>query len=221
MNVEGTQNVLNACVDRVRRFVLASTGAIYDPSIKTALTEESGIQTGDIYGITKLACEELVKYHAKKGRGEVTIARLFNAVGTRETNPHLIPEIANQLASGRREIELGNLHPRRDYVHVDDIGDALTQIVSYPQHNNMECYNIGSGVEYSVKELIDLWSKVIGDSIVAKSVASRCRKIDRENQLSDTTKLRDHYDWRPKRDLETALRQIWQETISGAAGKSG
>ena len=114
MNIEGTQNVLSACVDSVSRVVFASTGAIYDPSVADPLTEVSAIKTGDVYGITKLACEELVSYHAKKKRGNVVIARLFNAVGTRETNPHLIPEIAVQLANGSREIELGNLYPKRD-----------------------------------------------------------------------------------------------------------
>lgn len=221
MNIEGTQNVLNACVDRVPRVVFASTGAIYDPALTGALTEESAIQTGDVYGITKLACEELVRYHARKGRGSVVVARLFNAVGTRETNPHLIPEIAIQLADGRREIELGNLYPKRDYVHVDDIGDALTQIVSNPNTETIECYNIGSGIEYSVGELIDLWSTVLGESVVAKSVPDRCRKVDRTNQLSSTARLSRDYQWKPKRDLETALKEIWREATTKGPGAQG
>ena len=83
-----------------------------------------------------------------------------------------------------------------------------------PETSSIEYYNVGSGVEYSVAEMIDLWAAVLGQPVKAKSVPARCRKGDRKNQLSNTAKLQRDCRWKPKRNLETALREVWMETIT-------
>ncbi|MHC1731076.1 MAG: NAD-dependent epimerase/dehydratase family protein [Bacteroidales bacterium] len=214
VNIEGTQNVLNALKDKGKNLIFASTGAIYDPSVTVPLNEESPIKTGDIYGITKLSCEELIKYHVNKGRGKVIIARLFNVVGTNETNPHLIPVIMDQLSKGFRHIQLGNLFPKRDYVHVEDVADALYSLASTPLKAEIEIFNIGSGVEYSVGELVGMCSEVIGEEIEIESVKTRQRKNDRLNQLADINKINSVTGWKPSRSLEQALKEVWQLEIN-------
>jgi len=210
VNIEGTQNVLNALKDKGKNLIFASTGAIYDPSVTVPLNEESSIKTGDIYGITKLTCEELIKYHVKKGRGKVIIARLFNVVGTNETNPHLIPVIMDQLSKGVRHIQLGNLFPKRDYVHVEDVADALYSLASSPIKEEIDVFNIGSGLEYSVGELVEMCSAVIGEKIEIESVKARQRNNDRLNQLADINKINSVTGWNPSRSLEQALKEVWQ-----------
>lgn len=209
VNVEGTQNVLNALKSKGITLIFASTGAIYDPAITEPLTEESAIKTGDIYGITKLTCEELIKYHVKKGRGKVIIARLFNVVGTNETNPHLIPVIMDQLSKGDRHVQLGNLFPKRDYVHVKDVADALYSLASSPIKEEIDVFNVGSGVEYSVGELVEMCSAVIGEKIEIESVKARQRSNDRLNQLADINKINTTTGWKPSRSLEQALKEVW------------
>jgi UDP-glucose 4-epimerase len=212
-NVEGTQNVLTATTNIVEKIIFASTGAIYDPEITDSLNESSNIKTGDIYGITKQTCEELIKYHVKKGRGKVIIARLFNAVGRRETNPHLVPAIMEQLASGERHIELGNLYPRRDYVHVEDIAEALYSLGLNEIESDVEIFNIGSGKEYSVEELVKMCGEVMNEPIKIESVPERRRKYDRPNQLADITRIKNVTGWEPSRNLRQALEEIWNDEI--------
>lgn len=209
INVEGTQNVLLATAGKVPNLIFTSTGAIYNPEITSALNEESDIKTGDIYGITKLTAEELVKYYVKKDRGNAVIARLFNAVGPRETNPHLVPAIMDQLAMGNWHVELGNLFPKRDYIHARDIAEGLFAISQTKLDSSLEIFNIGSGVEYTVEELVTLCGEASGNQITIESVESRRRKYDRPNQLADISKITNLCGWNPKRSLRIALEEVW------------
>jgi UDP-glucose 4-epimerase len=214
VNVEGTQNVLNALKNKGITLIFTSSGAIYNPDISDPLNEESPIRTGDIYGITKLTCEELIRYHVAKERGKVIIIRLFNVVGKHETNPHLIPVIMEQLAKGIRHIELGNLYPKRDYIHVNDVAEAFYSLAVAQIENDLDIFNVASGVEYSVGELVEMCGEVIGESIRVETVPERTRKYDRRNQLGDINKIYTVTGWKPARNLKQALQQVWNEEIN-------
>jgi UDP-glucose 4-epimerase len=218
INIEGTQNVLLATAGKVPKLIFTSTGAIYNPEITSALNEESDIKTGDIYGITKLTAEELVKYHVKKERGNAVIARLFNAVGPRETNPHLVPAIMDQLAEGNWHVELGNLFPKRDYIHAKDIAEGLFAISQTKLDTSLEIFNIGSGIEYTVEELVTLCGEASGNPITIESVESRRRKYDRPNQLADISKITQMCGWVPKRNLKIALEEVWNTEMVSSKG---
>jgi UDP-glucose 4-epimerase len=211
INIEGTQNVLDACKNKVDKLIFTSTGAIYSPKITNALNENSEIITGDIYGITKKTCEDFIKYHCEKGRGKIIIARLFNAVGLRETNPHLLPEIMDQIKNGLRHIKLGNLYPKRDYIHVKDISEALFSLADVSIDRNCEAYNIGSGKEYTVEEIVKICAEVISEDILVESVPEKRRKYDRPNQLADISKIKSMSGWFPRRSLRQAIEEIWKE----------
>lgn len=211
VNIEGTQNVLTACAGKVARVIFTSTGAIYSPEIDISLNENEVIDTRDVYGMTKFAAEKLVEHHERKGRGETIIARLFNAVGTNETNPHLIPAILEQLQDGNTDVELGNLYPKRDYIHVDDIAAGLKSLADHENFTTEKIFNIGSGKERSIQELIDIFCKVTKLDIKIIQVKSRMRKNDRKSQLADITRLCKITKWRPERDVNIAISQIWDE----------
>lgn len=212
INVEGTQNVLNACRGKGVRLIFTSTGAIYDPEITSALSEEARVRTGDVYGITKNSAEDLVHYYVKKWHGEAIVARLFNVVGTNETNKHLIPAIMEQLAQGVRRIELGNLYPKRDYIHAGDIADALLHLATVSIDGPSDTFNVGSGVEYSVGELVEMCGELTQEPVEVASVAERRRKYDRPNQLADISKI-GQTGWAPKRTLRQALEEVWNEEV--------
>lgn len=211
INIEGTQNVLSACAHKVPRVIFTSTGAIYSPDIETSLPENSLVDTRDVYGMTKYAAEKLVEHHERKGRGETVIARLFNAVGTNETNPHLIPAILEQLEEGKTDVELGNLYPKRDYIHVDDIAEGLMSLANHGRFEGEKIFNIGSGTERSIQELIDIFREVTKLDIRIVQVQSRMRKNDRKSQLADISRLTATTGWKPRRNVELAIEQIWKE----------
>lgn len=214
VNVVGTESVLNACAEnRVPRVVFTSTGALYDPIITGPLAETAPVKAFDVYSISKLTCEYLLKYYVEKREREVIIARLFNNVGRRETNSHLIPAIVAQLAAGNRQIKLGNLSPRRDYIHVRDVAEALFALGAMEMQQPFDIFNVGTGVEHSVQELVDLFADVVGEPLEVLSTPEFQRKVDRPTQQADPAKLLRTTDWNPKRTLKQALGEIWKETL--------
>jgi UDP-glucose 4-epimerase len=218
VNVEGTQNVLNACAQHpVPRILFASTGALYDPVNTGLLMETSPVKAHDIYSISKLSGEQLLKHHVSKNGGQAIITRFFNTVGRHETNPHIVPTIMAQLADGSRQIKLGNLRPRRDYVHVQDVAEALFILGSIPMEQPFDIFNIGSGQEYSVQELVVLCSEVIHEPIEIISAPELQRSVDRPNQLADLTKIHQVSGWNPKRTLKQALCEVWEESFENRA----
>lgn len=214
-NVEGTVSVFESLNESVKKMVFASTGALYDPSNQNILNENSPLKPTDIYSISKMACENIAEYYSKKNQLAVVVARLFNTVGRRETNRHLIPDIVDQLVEGKREILLGNLTPLRDYIHVEDVADALYLLAQINIDKNLEIFNVGTGVEHSVVDIVNLFSEVIGDKIKVKSVPELKRKIDRPTQKADISKLMSITGWKPKRTLKQALEEVWAAAIKG------
>jgi UDP-glucose 4-epimerase len=189
VNVEGTQSVLTACKESgINKIIFTSTGAVYDVC-DNLLSEDSPLKPRDVYGISKIAGESLMELYALKNERQAIIARLFNAVGGRETNSHIVPDILEQVKNGKREIELGNLEPRRDYIHVKDIADALFKLGSTQIAEKYDILNIGSGHEYSVRDLVDLCSEIIGEPLRVVSIPARRRKIDRISQLANLKKM--------------------------------
>src|SRR5262245_15544350 len=119
-NVIGTENMLAACSEaNVARVIAVSSMAVY-PSSDHASREEDPVGPYDVYGETKVANEMQLSRWSSANSERISIAiRLSNVYGPRETNPHVIPEIMEQLAMGKTDLELGNTAPFRDYVHVD------------------------------------------------------------------------------------------------------
>lgn len=215
VNVEGTQSVLNACAETLgTRLVFTSTGALYDPTVKEALTENSTIKASDIYSISKLTCENLVSYYCAKQERQAVVARLFNTVGRRETNSHLIPAIMSQLETGNRQIKLGNLTPRRDFIHVEDVAEGLFALGELDTLQTFDIFNVGSGIEYSVQELVNLCADAIGEPIEIISSPELQRKVDRPTQQADSSKLQRTTAWAPSRNLQQALEEIWEENLA-------
>jgi len=216
VNVEGTQSVLSASAQyHVPRVLFASTGALYDPIITGPLIESSPVKAHNIYSISKLTGEQLLQYNVSKNGGQAFVARLFNTVGRRETNPHVIPAIMAQLKTGKRQVKLGNMQPRRDYVHVEDVAEALYILGNIPMERSFEIFNVGSGTEHSVRELVELCSEVIDEPIEIISAPELQRKVDRPNQLADLSKIQQASGWKPTRTLKQALNEIWEDSLNG------
>ena len=215
VNVEGTQGVVSACAcHHIPRIIFASTGALYDPTSIGPLMEDSPVKAHNIYSISKLTGEQLLQYQVSKNGMQAFIARLFNTVGRRETNPHVIPAIMAQLKTGKRQVKLGNMQPRRDYVHVEDVAEALFILGNIPMERSFDIFNVGSGKEYSVKELVEQCSEVIAEPIEIISAPELQRKVDRPNQLADLSKIQQASGWKPTRTLKQALNEIWEDSLN-------
>jgi UDP-glucose 4-epimerase len=217
INIQGTMNILDAAkkVDCLERVLFASTAAVY-PIIDTPIAETSTTNPLDIYGLSKLAGERFVNEFYLETHIPSIICRFFNAFGPRETNPHLIPEIHRQVVSGNRKIQLGNLDPKRDFIHTSDMSSALRLLLE-KFDTGIDTFNIGSGIEYSVREVVKAFESAIGESIEIEVDPARVRKVERQHLCADIHKLTNFLNWEPSITLNNGIQQLIDEPHTALA----
>jgi UDP-glucose 4-epimerase len=207
INVEGTANVLAALAAAPPiAIVFASTAAVY-PNVEGPIDEALAIAPIDLYGRTKVEGEEMLRDFAGAHETDLVLARLFNVVGRRETNPHVLPEIVDQLRSGADAVSLGALDTRRDYVNASDVAAALAGLLdNHP--TGASVFNVGTGRAVSVQEIVDACSAVLGRPIQIDHDAKRLRKVDRPELLANSSALRRQTGWSPEWSLERTLADL-------------
>lgn len=210
INIQGTINVLDAIqrAPSVQKVFFASTAAVY-PIFDSAIAEDHRVDPLDVYGLSKLVGEHLMnEFHLKTGITSV-ICRFFNAFGPNETNPHLIPEIQNQINEGKREISLGNLEPKRDFIHTYDMARAVRMLME-KFDEKIGVFNLGRGIEYSVVEIVEAFSRQLGEEVKIKQDPKRMRKSDRLHLLADVSKLKDYTGWEPEWGIDEGIKTLIQ-----------
>ena len=211
-NIDGTISLLmNA--PRGAQFVFASSGAIYEPDDKPQKETDAAVGPSDVYGFTKLHGEHFVTYFAAQRMLAGVVVRLFNVVGPGETNPHLLPEVVAQLKAGRRVLGLGNMWPKRDYIHVRD---AARGFISVALKGGIEpgrtiTVNLGTSQTYSVAEIMEKLKRIAGIEFAVEQEPSRLRKVDRPYLAADIGEINMRFGWRPQATFDEALADIWRE----------
>ena len=145
------------------------------------------------------------EFHLDTGVDTI-VCRFFNAFGPNETNPHLIPEIERQLRSGLRTIKLGNLTPKRDFIHTHDMASAVIKLISLG-NTGYSVYNLGRGIEYSVVEIVEAFERQLNEKITIEVDPARVRKVEREHLLADVMKLR-QTGWDPLWSIDDGIKNM-------------
>jgi len=151
----------------VTRFIQSSSAAVYGHSQYGVVNEESELHPISPYGVTKLAAEQEVSKFIGKGHGQAVSLRYFNVVGSRNKSlkdlgvTNLFPLILKNISEKISPTIFGNDYPTfdgtcvRDYVHVEDIARAhVLTVKSLESRQVSPQINIGTGLGYSVKEVI-------------------------------------------------------------------
>lgn len=211
VNVNGTRSLLDAVSEQAPQLLLlASTAAVY-PDSRGPIEETCPPGPIDVYGETKLAAEQHVGAFAKEVGTRCVLARVFNVIGPRETNRHVVPELVAQLRSGAETIRLGDLRPKRDYTDVRDVAAALQALVDHPDRR-AGVVNVGSGRSWSVGELVEECERVLGHSVDVETDEGRLRIHDRAELVANSRLLQEVTGWRP----------LWplRETLADLLGRS-
>ena len=207
VNVEGTQSLLESLRRKPpSKIFFASTAAVYNRTDRYH-RETDFLDPSDIYGVTKLAGEFLMRVFHEQTGIPVVIGRLFNAYGPRETNPHLIPSLVEQLKQRKRRVELGNLHPFRDYIHTQDMARFIHRLLQRTR-KGIFISNIASGEEYSVRQVVQTISSVLGEKIEVQSRRSLRRKVERLHLRGDLKRLKRSIQARPSLTFSEGIRNL-------------
>ena len=213
-NIEGTQNLLDAAsaAGSVKRIFIASTAAVY-PDMPGPIAETVSRAPMDVYGMTKSANEEQAAIHALRNETSVSIGRFFNAVGARETNPHLIPDILQRIKQSDR-IEIGNVSPKRDYIDVRDMATAVVTMLD-GNRGKLDTCNIGTGKSYDVEQITKLISDIHGREIHLDPSPRLIRKVERQNLQAQVDRIAFRYGWRARYSISDAVHYAYQWIVGG------
>lgn len=225
-NLSKTRDMLEVMVaNGVDKFVFSSTAATYGEPERVPILENDRTGPTNPYGETKLAMEKMFKWTGNATGLRYVSLRYFNACGAHISgnigeahNPesHLIPLIL-QVPNGQREFIsiFGNDYPTpdgtciRDYIHVTDLADAHILAVDYLlKGGQSDIFNLGNGVGFSVREVIETARKVTGHPIPAKEVARRAG--DPAQLIASSEKAKKVLGWNPQHDsLEEIISTAW------------
>jgi UDP-glucose 4-epimerase len=211
INIRGTIHVLDTAkaTASVKGVLFASTAAVY-PIADEATSETHPTGPLDIYGLTKLTGERLChEFHLASGIPTV-VCRFFNAFGPNETNPHLIPEIAQQINAGARILRLGNQAPKRDFIHTSDMARAVSALLQTFE-NGFDTFNLGRGIEYSVLEIAEAFAVALGEKVEVEIDPAKVRKTDRLHLLADISKLKAFTGWAPQVEIAEGIATLIEE----------
>jgi UDP-glucose 4-epimerase len=217
VNVEGTRTMLECCRRHgVRRLIFASTAAVYAPGEEPCREDETPIGPVDVYGESKVEGERLVRAFQAETGAAACVLRLFNAIGRRETNPHVVPHIFEALRASDA-IALGNTAPERDYVDTRDIADAI--LAAAGLHEGLHVLNVGTGVGRSVEDIVAALQGILGRPLTIVREPSRVRATERMRLVADIRKIRQAASWAPRIPFEQTLRDLADAYGLAASGE--
>ncbi len=202
------------------RFVIVSSGSLYDPTSPLPLTETSRVKCASPYSVSKRLQEELAGYFGVRGF-EYVIARPFNHIGPGQNEGFIVADLAKQVAeagkSGAKTIAVGNLSARRDYTDVRDIVRAYIALLE--KGKNGETYNICSGRSVSGDEILTgLLAHAKNADLKPVVDEAKVRPVDAPEIYGDYGKLKADTGWEPRIALEQTLGEAledWRGRVEG------
>jgi len=225
-NLCGTKVLLESMLAHdIDKIVFSSTAATYGEPEQIPILESDKTEPTNTYGETKLAMEKMFKWTGVAHGIRYVSLRYFNACGAHKSGligeahkpeTHLIPLIL-QVPNGQREyisIYGDDYNTKdgtciRDYIHVTDLAQAHILAMEYlMKGNESNIFNLGNGVGFTVKEVIDTARKVTKHPINAK-VAER-RAGDPAVLVASSKKAKEVLGWKPQHaDLEEIIESAW------------
>lgn len=203
VNYMTTLNALEVCRKSNARLVYISS-YVYGPPQYLPVDEKHPVCPFNPYAQTKVICEKLCEGYHRDFGVKVSIIRPFNLYGVGQKGLLLIPEIIGQLKEGKTEIQLKAASPRRDYVNVVDVANAICMCAE--SDKEYEAYNVCSGESVSVREITEIINKHLRNK-----VSFIFSDSDRPNEVDETRGSCDKLismGWQPSISFEDGIKAI-------------
>jgi UDP-glucose 4-epimerase len=211
LNVEATQMLLEACVNRpIERVVYASSSSVYGDDVAMPMREDAAPHPVSPYGVTKLAAEHLCQlYFVNHGVKTVSL-RYFTVYGPRQRPDMGFNRFFSAVLDGRPVAQYGDGLQTRDFTYVADIVTATAAAAVRGVPGGV--YNIGGGSRVTLLDVFDLIGRISGRPVLVDHQPSQ--KGDMRDTYADTSRARADLGFVPSVGLEDGLRQMfeWMET---------
>ncbi len=164
-NIRGTLNICQAVRDNgVNRLIHTSTSEVYGTAQYVPIDEKHPLQPQSPYSASKIAADAMAMSFFNAFGLPVTIARPFNTYGPRQSARAVIPTIIAQIASGKKQIQLGDVSPTRDFNYVEDTCRGFIALAE-SEKSIGETVNIGSNCEISIGDTLSLIKTIMASDV--------------------------------------------------------
>jgi nucleoside-diphosphate-sugar epimerase len=209
VNVQGTFNVLEACVaNEVGRLVYSSSASVYGDAIEEPMTEDHPFNNENFYGATKIAGEAMARAYFHRYELPVVGLRYMNVYGPRQDYRGayiaVIMKMLDSIDRGEPLKVFGDGSQAYDFVYV---GDCAAANVAAMKADAVDAfYNVGTGVRTSIKELSELVLEVTGSDVGVTYEPGGITFV--KNRIGSTEKAADEIGFEARVALEDGLRDL-------------
>jgi GDP-4-dehydro-6-deoxy-D-mannose reductase len=211
-NVRCSQRVLEFCRLTNSQMIYLSSACYADRGSANLRpsAEDDELSLDNPYALTKSMAEQLCQFYAKHYSVRVVVLRPFNVYGPGQSRKFLIPKLIREFGTGDK-IVVENLDTTRDYIHVNDLVDAIVSC-SHREFRG-EVFNVGTGIHHSVRQVLQIMREITGVQIdiVDRSVT---RKNQIAHSVADIEKIQVCLKWSPAISLKRGLISLWQDELS-------
>ncbi len=214
VNIKGTINLLEACLNsNVKRLVYSSSGAIFGEAKYLPIDEEHPLNPESPYGVSKLAAEKYCFAFYKVHGIPTTSLRYFNVYGPRQGSSeyaNVIPIFISKIKGGETLTVFGDGKQTRDFVFVEDVVTANILAATQPAAVG-EIFNISTGIENSVEELIRILDQFSGKKNSVTHTDPRAGEV--RYSRANIEKARRMLGYSPETTFKEGLLLTWEEEI--------
>ena len=207
VNVQGTLNLLEEVrKNPIHKFIYISSSHVYGVPQYLPVDEKHLIAPREPYSASKAAAENIVNGYSGSYGINTAIVRPFNIYGPGQDKSFLIPSIVKQVLSSNAIMEVGNLEPTRDFTYITDVVAGFLIIAE----SGSGVYNIGSGVEIKVGDIVHKIVNIIDPDIEIRSVVDRQRsgEVEISRLCADVSRLKE-IGWEPTIGIDEGLRKMF------------
>tara|TARA_E500000331_G_scaffold351317_1_gene397729 strand:+ start:382 stop:1350 length:969 start_codon:yes stop_codon:yes gene_type:complete len=213
VNIEGTFNVLEACVkNNIKRLIYSSSASVYGDAVETPMTENHPFNNRNFYGATKIAGEAICKaFHDRYGLSYVGL-RYMNVYGPYQDQTAaytgVIPIMLNKIDTNEQPVINGDGSQAYDFIDAEDAGRC--NVLALESNISDEFYNVGTGVQTSIKELCDTILEIKNSNLVVKYNPYNeddARQMV-QNRIGDPKKAEKDLGFKYRYDLKSGLRRL-------------
>lgn len=208
-NIKGTLNICQAAKNNaVKKILITSTSEVYGTAQYVPINESHPKQPQSPYSATKIGADAIAMSFYNAFDLPVVLVRPFNTYGPRQSARAIIPTIITQIASGKKEIKLGDLTPTRDFNFVKDTCKGFIELSNCDAAIGKEI-NICSNQEISMRDTLNLIAKLMNSDVKFIEDQARIRPKNSEvfRLWGDNSKIKALTGYQPSYTLEEGLKE--------------
>jgi len=208
VNVDGTENVIKACLkNKIKNIVAISSAAVYGESKKLPVSETSPLQPMSPYGQSKMQMEKILEEYAIKYRLNIINLRLFNVYGKNQSAAYagVITKFIDNIKNNKPLVIFGDGSNTRDFISIEDVVYSIHKSIEHLENKRGNAYNIASGESISINDLAKLLLSISGKKIDIQFKQAKQGDIKKSETLVDLASR--ELNFKTKINLEEGLKK--------------